>query len=512
MQKRLLFTSFLALSMSAGLVVACSDDDDDVRPTPTPDAGPAPDTGTRLPLTDSGPIAVDASPDATTGGPVIVPLTSAKIANAINPYGLVYGSDGLLYVSGATQDLTTGAQQLAAWRYINGVLDTTFGVGGIVTVDLPGSESSLDIVEVSPNNFVVHANAGGKVFLVKLNNAGGAFAFGTPVFVKLGFDENEAWPVGTVTTGSTATPTYAAGGIGIDRSHAGAPKIVVFASGAPAKAASGGAQRVLADRWITRVDATTLVIDPGFNGGVPYTTDSEGKNLTDTARRGLVLADGSIVSAGYTNFGAGLGNHVVLVRLLANGTVDPAFGFGTTPPVPGQTKFNPFLGSGGNAEAYNVARQSSGRYVTAGYGTSNFDAPTRSTDLVSFGVKADGLDTTFGRQGSFAWQSEQDPGAGVGANAYSERARDFTLLPDDRIVFGGSYDDSAALFVLTKDGAKEPNSGVNGLIRYAFASQFYKVTHSADGKRVAATAQSTTSTVDGGPVLGSILVTLKVGE
>ena len=512
MQFRTLVGSFVALAVSGALVLACGDDDDS-NTNVGPDGGTTtPDSGTD-PNPDSGADPDGATPDAAPTAAPITPLATTRIANAINPYGLVFASDGFLYASGATID--GGAQKLAVWRFKDGALDTTFGTDGVVTTDLPGNENSFDIIEVSANNFVVQASVGGKIYLVKLTNTGGTWTFGTPKFIKFGYDEGEAWPNGTpppAPPASLGTPSYTSWGIGLDKSNAAAPKIVVFAHGAPAKAAQAANQRIDNDRWITRVDASTLDFDTTFNGGAPFTVDADAKTLADNARRGLVLSDGSIVSSGYTNFGEGLGNHVVLIRLLANGTVDPAFGFGTTTPTPGQTKFNPFVASGGFAEAYNVVQQSSGRYVTTGYGTSNFDVPSKSVDLVSFGVKPDGLDTAYGKQGSFAWQSENDKGAGLGTNPFMDRGRDMAVLPDDRLVHVGVYDDYGTVFVTDKDGKPDPSSGVNGVIEYSYPAAFFKVAVSADGKQIAATTQSLNQTGDAGAPLGSVLAVLKVGQ
>ncbi|OJY15820.1 MAG: hypothetical protein BGO98_24445 [Myxococcales bacterium 68-20] len=510
MQKRALMSSFVALAMSAGLVVACGDDDDsNTNVTPSPDGGSQPpDSGSPDPGNEKDAATPDSEAPAAAE---ITPLTTTRIANAINPYGLLYASDGFLYASGATN--VAGTPKLAVWRFKDGALDTTFGTDGVVVAVLPGSWSSFDIVEVSAGNFVVHAVSSGKIYLLKLtkDNAG-AFSFGPAVFVKLGYDEGEGWPAGTPNVPASA-PSYTSWGIGLDKSNAASPKIVVFAAGAPAKAANVAEQRVDNDRWITRVDANTLAFDTTFNGGAPYTADADGKGLADNGRRGLVLADGSIVSSGYTNFGTGLGNHVVLIRLLANGTVDQAFGFGTTAPgIPGQTKFNPFVASGGSAEAYGVVHQSSGRYVTTGYGTSNFEIASKSVDLVSFGVKADSLDTTYGKQGSFAWQSENDKGAGLGGNPFTDRGRDIAVLPDDRLVHVGVYDDYASVFVTDKDGKPDPSSGNNGLIEYSYPAGFFKVVVSPDGKQIAATAQSLNQTTDANAPVGSVLATLKVGQ
>lgn len=513
MNSRLLLGSFVALAVSAGLV-ACGDDDDaGVAPAVTPDGGTSPGAdASTAPAVDGGQTDAPASDGQVTAA-AIVPQSTTRIANAINPYGLVFASDGYLYASGATVD-ETADRKLAVWRFKDGVLDTTFGTGGVLTVGIEGNESSFDIVEVSAGNFVVHAVTGtvgavpGKVYLVKLTkDAGGAFSFGTPVVVPFDWTDGDfsAWPLAT-------PPAYTTSwGIALDESDAAAPKIVVFASGAPAKVAAGGTQRTNSDRWVARVLASTLAPDPAFNGGKAFSTDVDNADLNDNARRGIVQSDGTIVSAGYTNIGGS--NHVVLIRLKPDGTADTTFGFGTTPPgVPGQTKFNPFLASSGFAEAYGVTRQSSGRYVTTGYGTSNFDAPSVGLDLVSFGVKADGLDATYGKLGSFAWQSEKDKGAGLGATPHTERGRDLVALPDDRLVHVGVYDDYASVYVLDKNGKPDPSSGVNGVIEYSYPAAFFKVALSPDGKQLAATTQSLNQTADAGAPLGSVLATLKVGQ
>ncbi|MBX3210595.1 MAG: delta-60 repeat domain-containing protein [Labilithrix sp.] len=493
MQQRGLMVGFMALAMSAGLVIACGDDDDGSNTNVTPDGGSqTPDSGSTPPDTDAGNPTPDAAPDApTAASDPITPLTTTQFSNAFNPYGLIYASDGFIYASGATQ--TNDGRRLAVWRFKDGALDATFGADGVLShPTLDGT--SFDLVEVSAGNFVVQAVSANKVYLVKLTKANdGSFSFDTPVFVRFGYDEGDA-------------QTYASWGIGLDKSTAATPKIVVFAHGTPPASEA----RTDADRWITRVDATTLAFDAAFNGGAPYTSNAAGGTIADNTRRGLVLADGSIVSSGYANFGAGEGNHVILIRLLPNGTPDPAFGFGMTPAVPGQTKFNPFKPAG-FAEAYNVVRQSNGRYVTTGYGVSNFDVASTAVDLVSFGVKADGLDATYGRQGSFAWQSEGDKSAGLGANPFMDRGRDMAVLPDDRIVHGGVYDDYATIFVTDKDGKPDPNVGNDGVLEYAFPTAFFKVTVSPDGKQIAATTQSTNQ-ADGGTTQRAVLATLKVGQ
>lgn len=491
----------LLVTAAGAAAVGCSDDD--LAPVEvTPDAGetPQPDAGTP---TDGAAPDPDAGPIDPPGRAAITPSATLRLADVLNPYGLTFGTDGALYASGAIDD--GGVRKLAVWRIVDGELDATFGTDGVVSLDMGGAVSSFDIVEIEAGKFVVQAVSGGQVWLVPLaKDGGGAFTFGEPVKVALGWADGNlvGWDI------AGPPPAYNSWGIGLDTSGA-KKKIVVFAAGAPPKAASG-TQRTDNDRWIARVLADTLEADPDFNGGEAFSVDADGAGLPDNARRGLVLPDGSIISSGYTNFGASAGNHVVVLRLKADGTPDPAFGFGTATPLAGQAKFNPYLSVAGFSEAYAVGQQSSGRLVTTGYGTSNADAPSVAVDLVSFGVKADGLDTSFGTLGAFAWQSETDKMAGVGNAPYSDRGRDLVVLHDDRTVHVGNYDDHAAIFVLDKDGTPDMTAGKGGRFDYAHAGAFFKVALSPDGKRLAATTQSVKANDAAPPV--SLLVTFDIGK
>ncbi|MBX3233803.1 MAG: hypothetical protein KIT84_08950 [Labilithrix sp.] len=452
-----------------------------------------------------------------------MPRSTTRLLNAINPYGLTYAEDGQLYASGATVD---GTRRLAVWRLTaDGARDPNWGTNGVVSLEVPGVNNiaSFDIAEVTANNFVVQAVGGGKVWLVKFTVSGNTGTFGTPREVKFGWSDGDTgWPAGS-------SPTYQGWGVGIDKSDAAAPKVVVFASGAPAKATPPEPQRTDADRWIARVlwpaTGDDFAVDPSFNGnGAAYTVDGDGKNINDNARRGFVAADGTIYSSGYTNIG---GNKVIIIKLKPDGTPDPAFNFGTTDGTaagsttplarPGQVRVMPFTGNGAGAEAYNVVLQQSGRFITTGYGTSNFDGPTSQPDLVSVGFKADGLDATYGRAGGFAVQSEQDKGAGVGPTGFEDRGRDLVLLPDERVVHAGAYDGQAAIFVTSKDGVLDTTSGEKGVVSYAWLGNFFGIARSADGKKIAASGVSLVQTNDAGALdagqgSDSIIVTLDVAR
>lgn len=473
--------------------------------------------------------------------------------------------------------------RLAVWRLnADGSLDGTWGTAGKLTADTiinPGT--SYDIVQLRDGNFVVHFSGGpAGVSLVSLSSAG---VFGTPSTVTFGWTTEErtevadlcvaaaeaeeavtdatdggvcddedvtydevacdvlldaaeatalecttVWPAATAPAFAQRPTTLAqenSWGMALDSSGA-EDKLVVAASSSAAKVATG-TQRTDTDRYITRVLASDFSFDTTFNGGSVFTVNVSNLNLNDNTRRVIVEADGSILGSGYTNIndafvGLGYGNHIALVRLLPNGTADPDFGFTSVPNTdfnPGQTLYLPFLGTGAMAEAYAAARTSTGAYVTTGYGTSNFNEPSISVDLVATaynpGVNQDGLDPTFGGNtagvvGGFAVQSEGDPNAGVsGTNPFMDRGRSVVALPDDRTVHGGVYDDLAAFFVLTPDGQLDETVGNGtGRIQYAFPFAFFGLTKSSDGSRVVGSSQSkarvnATTNTSGATVLGS---------
>jgi hypothetical protein len=280
---------------------------------------------------------------------------------------------------------------------------------------------------------------------------------------------------------------------------------------------SSGAQRTDNDRYVTRLLASTGAIDPGFNAGKPFTYNTGGTN-GDNGRRGQVEADGSILAAGYTNFAPG-GNHIVAIKLKADGTRDAAFGpYGNNR---GIFHSNPVINDGGVAECYNIVRQSSGRLITTGYGSATATdvlssygyESTKAPDLVSFAYSPDGktLDLEWGNFGMFIAQSEA-----MNVTRFEERGRDMLVLPDDRLVYAGNFATDPAIYVAQPDGAFDPENDIGNLFRYTplttttnnnggvSTSHFFGIALSADGKHIAAT---TSQNVD-----GALLAVLKVGE
>jgi uncharacterized delta-60 repeat protein len=295
----------------------------------------------------------------------------------------------------------------------------------------------------------------------------------------------------------------------------GGQKLVVFGLGT----APSGSGRTDNDRYIVRLNAEDGTPDTDFNDGAPVSFHSTG-TLNDNVRRGIVEDDGSIVSAGYTNLGDGFGNHVFLIRLNANGTLDTGFGGFVFPQDsteaaggarPGVAIYNPFKVDGGFAEAYGAARLSNGDYVTTGYGRATA-ADTPSTlgfatstapDLVPFRVKAGGLDTSWGNGGAQAVQSE---GQGAGSSE-EDRGRAVIALADDRTVHAGRFAGEPALYVIKADGELDTSVSDDGIVLLSNQqsnSQFFNVALSPDGTRIAATTNDNAA--------GARLVILSVAD
>jgi uncharacterized delta-60 repeat protein len=449
--------------------------------------------------------------------------------------GLTYAANGKIWASGYVGQFTgyPGGvdRQVAVVRFnADGTLDNTFDGDGIKTFNLrtrqglddaitnDGDEYSMGLVELPSGDVVVLANvrdASGKgrdAVLFKMSPFGQLINFSagpasTPPAAsvrKIDFGWTDAESVSF--PGAGPQPTDEAGAIGLSPDGS---KVIVFGHGPAAfgQMTTGDVpvQRTDNDRYVVSVNVNNGTLDAAFNGGKPYSFNSGGTN-GDNSRRGSVESDGAIVSAGYTNVDGS--NTIYVLRLSATGVPDPTFTHGT---VPGVFASNPFSVDGGIAECYAAKRQSTGRYVSTGYGratrantASTFMPPwltTDGVDMVSFGFKqsAEGgtLDTTFGVAGTLAVQSE-----GLNMGSTEDRGRDLVVLPDDRVVFAGRLGTSPALFVTTADGDLDATEGgvragasggdtIPGAYLYAplpgTTSHFFAVSLSADKKRVAAT-------------------------
>jgi uncharacterized delta-60 repeat protein len=263
-------------------------------------------------------------------------------------------------------------------------------------------------------------------------------------------------------------------------------QLIVFAS---RKAADPRTDR---DRVVFRLtasgalDTTFATAGSGF-----YTLDADGLNLADNPRNGIVQPDGKIVFAGYTPVGTPTANNqIVLLRLNADGTPDNTFG------GDGHINVAP-LAAPGMTEAYGVARQSDGKYVTTGYGRA--EAAPATVDLVSARFTAEGaLDSTW---------SDNDTVFRHDVAGFDDRGRNILALPDNRIVMIGTgkpitSNEDAMVVVLTAGGVVDNSFDQDGVKFYDFGrtadEEFFGAALASDGTLVAAAGYTQAAAVDGG--------------
>jgi len=446
-------------------------------------------------------------------------LTSTALAQDITPVadfvttdkandfrGLAYGADGKIYVSGHLGDPSaeTNPSTVVVVGRLNadGTPDTTFSEDGFAEVDLgPGVEQSLAVAPLANGDVVAavnvnEADGGISVFLVRFDSTGkpvtGTWGGDTgAVEVVFGWPNasNDSFP------GVENPPQDTAWDLQVDNSS-GTEKLVVAGHGSAAE----GSGRTDADRYVTRLIAADGTLDPDFNGGKPFTYHSA-QALNEGGRRVTIGANGSIMSAGYTNLGDTLRNHVILIHLNPDGTLDQDFGGFVSPQssgeaigltaTPGVAVFNPFVVDQGFTEAYAAVQLSDGSWVTTGYGGATGEAipstlgfkTTEAPDIVSFKVSGKELDTSYGTNGNVVAQSE-----GLGLPTAEDRGRHVLLLPGDRTMHVGRFGGQPAVVVVDASGKLDTSVSGDGILELpndALNAQFFGVDLSPDGKSVA---------------------------
>ena len=186
-------------------------------------------------------------------------------------------------------------------------------------------------------------------------------------------------------------------------------------------------------------------------------------------------ADGKIVMAGYTNQPTGVGNQtanaVVLLRLLDTGMPDTTFG------ASGIVNANPFKSPdgvtlAGMTEAYGIARQSTGNYVTVGYARGVGKPSTEPVDLVVNRWNATNglLDTTFGTSGALL----------VDVAGAADQGRNVITLPGDKLMVVGNaaptaMNGDAVVVMVDADGTQDTTFNTTGFKTYDFMrpSEFF---------------------------------------
>jgi uncharacterized delta-60 repeat protein len=430
--------------------------------------------------------------------------TATEMANDLR--GVTFAADGKIYVSGHKGDTETETTTIIGRFDADGMPDGSFGDGGFAEVDIaPGRvEQSMAVVELSGGDVVASVNAvdedgGQSVYLLRLDSSGApvdGWGEGGALEVVFGWPnaDNDGFP------GVEAPPQDTAWDLDLDATG-DVEKLVVNGYGPPA----ADAGRTDYDRYIVRLVAEDGSPDPGFNGGAAVSFHSA-QGFSDGGRRAEIEPDGSIMSAGYTNLGDGLRNHIILIRLNPDGSLDEGFGGYVEPassadavgltPTPGVAIFNPFVADGGFAECYAAVPLSDGSYVTTGYGAATAEGAastlgfktTEAQDVVTFRVTADAIDKSWGQNGLQAIQSE-----GAGQPTAEDRGRMALALRDDRTVQVGRYGGVPAAFVLDTSGQLDTGVNDDGIIELphdGIDSQFFGAALSQDGELIALTTNS----------------------
>jgi uncharacterized delta-60 repeat protein len=435
------------------------------------------------------------------------PLVDFTTDKANDFRGLAYGADGKIYVSGHRGDVEKETAVVVGRFNADGAPDLSFGEDGFAEIDIASGkvEQSLAVAPLANGDVVAAVNAsedgkGSSVYLVRFDSKGASKAGwgGDTGAVEVVFGwpnaKNDSFP------GVESPPADTAWDLKVDNSN-GDEKLVVAGHGS----APDGSGRTDADRYIVRLLAADGSPDPSFNGGKPFTYHSA-QSFAEGGRRVTLEPDGALVSAGYTNLGDTLRNHVILIRLKPDGTPDPDFGGFVSPqssadavglkPTPGVAVFNPFVGDGGFAECYAAVKLSDGSYVTTGYGGATGEGvasklgfkTTEGPDIVSFRVSGKVLDTNWGNGGLQAIQSE-----GAGKPSVEDRGRMLVPLPGDRTMHVGYFGGIPAVVVLDASGKPDTSIGKDGIIELPnqkLSAQFFGAAVAPDGKHVALTTNN----------------------
>jgi uncharacterized delta-60 repeat protein len=216
---------------------------------------------------------------------------------------MVIQPDGNIVVAGRA--LGESSFDFAVLRYLaNGSLDTGFGSGGVATVDITaGSNDEAFGVALQPD---------GKIVVVGTSRVGATDDFAVARWHPDGTLDADFGTDGVLTTDIAGGPD-------------GAQAVAIQADGAIVVAGNAGNAGNDNDFGVVRYLADGT-LDPAFGNGGKVTTNIAG--MTDLGQALAITAEGMIVVAGRVAIDGGAPSDFGLVRYLADGTPDPAFGNG----------------------------------------------------------------------------------------------------------------------------------------------------------------------------------------
>jgi uncharacterized delta-60 repeat protein len=334
-----------------------------------------------------------------------------------------------------TASVTIGTPPPPAPSLAIGGLDPTFGTNGIVSPTL-GFTSTIGTIQQPDGKLLLAGfNDSGNFGLARLTSSGTGrdTSFGDSggvTFQNLRGTEDRAaefqlLPDGKILEAGTSTET-------------------------------DGSDTVGSDFFVARFNADGSLDTTFGDGGrtiIDFAANASVAPSTDVARDMLVTADGRILVAGKTN--AGGTQDIALVRLDANGNLDPSFGtLGKA-----VTDF-----AGGNDGAQAITLTPGGSIVAAGFVSQGGVKQLAAMQYLSTGV----LDPKFGT-GGFAT---------ITAGGTDEQANAVALGSKGEIVVagysatgsiaGGTYSSAFAVARFTSRGKADSKFGVHGIATHSF--------------------------------------------
>jgi uncharacterized delta-60 repeat protein len=316
-------------------------------------------------------------------------------------------SDGRIVVAGLSSGIL---DDFAVVRYnADGSLDTSFGVGGMVTTDFRGGEDAGAGVALQLDGKIVVA---GRAY-----NYGGS---NSDDFALVRYNAN----------GSLDT-SFGAGGMVLTAIGSGEDSGTSLAIQSDGKIVVAGYSYSISnndDFAVVRYNADGS-LDTSFGMGGKVTTPIGGTR--DRAYSVALQSDGRIVVAGYCTMGSH--EDFALVRYNADGSLDTSFGAGG--------KVTTDFGGSSNDDGYGVALQSDGKIVVVG--VSYYDIA-----LARYNVDGS-LDTSFGVGGKVV----------MNVAGGDDRASSVAIQSDGKIVVAGS-----SLLRYNANGSLDTSFGVGGVV------------------------------------------------
>lgn len=348
-----------------------------------------------------------------------------------------------------------------------GTIDTDFGTQGVVSIDVPGAESSLvKGITNGPNGELyicgdATLDRTRSFFITCLDSDGNVTPqFGTNGFVIGKFNDDDSYGSHIIFLDTKQLLLFGAAYIGTDPF--------------PALARLGLDGKF--DPTFGENDQGKVVIHlSGPNGESPAKATASGFEQDSTTSNDTgsinILADGKILLSHYF-FRAGSPSYGLIIRLLSDGSLDPAFN---------RTGYVKVIAPGyekGQTQIGNVAVDSQGRYV--GYGAV-YDMSSPVSTMVARYNQHGSPDPLFGEDGFVIIPSQDGPAGGT-------RSEQLCLSGNGGIISAGSsiFDPYYGRLIALKDNGEmnpEFNGGKPLDTQLALSSTLWKgVTLQSDGK------------------------------